>query len=349
MAGKRVVHYLNQFFGGVGGEEKTDLRPTALDGPVGPGRLLHQCLAGEAEVVGTVLGGDVYMAERGEEAAAEAARLIATYDPDVVVAGPAFDAGRYGVACGAVCRAVRRELGRPAVMAMTPSNPAVALYRDVYVLPTGASAADMARAMPALARLGLKLGRGEELGPADEEGYLPRGVRRYLERPKPAYERATDMLLARLHGRPWASEVGVHGYERVPPAAPLGSLHDVTIGLVTSGGLVPKGNPDRLPSGNVRDFFRYSIAGLDALSVGEWECVHGGFLTNVVNTHNPAYVLPLPVLRAKEQAGEIGSLHPYYFATVGNGTAVTNAKRFGQAIARQLKEAGVRAVVLVAT
>jgi glycine reductase len=135
----------------------------------------------------------------------------------------------------------------------------------------------------------------------------------------------------------------------VPPAAPLGTLHDATIGLVTSGGLVPKGNPDRLPSGNVRDFFRYSIAGLDALSVGEWECVHGGFLTNVVNTHNPAYVLPLPVLRAKERAGEIGAIHPYYFATVGNGTAVTNAKRFGQAIARQLKQADVRAVVLVAT
>lgn len=112
---------------------------------------------------------------------------------------------------------------------------------------------------------------------------------------------------------------------------------------------MPKGNPDRLPSGNVRDFFRYSIAGLDTLSVGEWECVHGGFLTNVVNTRNPAYVLPLPVMRAKERAGEVGSIYPYYFATVGNGTAVTNAKRFGQAIARELKEAGVRAVVLVAT
>ncbi|MCI0859784.1 MAG: hypothetical protein J4N81_13720, partial [Chloroflexi bacterium] len=38
----RVVHYLNQFFGGLGGEEKADLPPETRTGAVGPGRLLEQ-------------------------------------------------------------------------------------------------------------------------------------------------------------------------------------------------------------------------------------------------------------------------------------------------------------------
>jgi glycine reductase len=207
----------------------------------------------------------------------------------------------------------------------------------------------MAAVVPRLAGLALKLGRGEELGPAADEGYLPRGVRRYMERERPAYERAAAMLLARLRGEPWTSEVGRQSYEVVPPAPPVADLAGATLGLVTSGGLVPKGNPDRLPSGNVRDFFRYAIAGVDALPPGEWESVHGGFSTQILNTRNPAYVLPLPVLRAKERRGEVGALYSHYFATVGNGTSVTNAKRFGEAIARELKEAGVRAALLVAT
>jgi betaine reductase len=344
----RVVHYLNQFFAGIGGEAEANRPVEVREGPVGPGRALQAALGDAGTVLATIVGGDNYATEHRDEALTTVRQALEGLRPDVVVAGPAFDAGRYGSACGAVC-ALAGEMGIPAVTAMHPDNPAVAVYRRVYTVPTAASAIGMADALPRLARLALKLGRGEELGPAAVEGYLPRGVRRYLERPRPAYERATDMLLARLHGRPWVSEVGVQAYEAVPPAPPLESLRGAKIGLVTSGGLVPKGNPDRLPSGNVRDFFRYSIAGLDTLSVGEWECVHGGFLTNVVNTRNPAYVLPLPVMRAKERAREVGSIYPYYFATVGNGTAVTNAKRFGQAIARELKEAGVRAVVLVAT
>ncbi len=36
----RVVHYLNQFFGGVGGENKADVGPQVRNGPIGPGRAL---------------------------------------------------------------------------------------------------------------------------------------------------------------------------------------------------------------------------------------------------------------------------------------------------------------------
>ena len=61
---------------------------------------------------------------------------------DRVIAGPAFNAGRYGAACGAVCAAVQRELNLPAVTAMYPENPGTDIYKkEVYILPTGGSAA----------------------------------------------------------------------------------------------------------------------------------------------------------------------------------------------------------------
>ena len=33
----RIVHYINQFFAGIGGEEKADFRPESREGAVGPG------------------------------------------------------------------------------------------------------------------------------------------------------------------------------------------------------------------------------------------------------------------------------------------------------------------------
>jgi hypothetical protein len=40
----RIVHYLNKFFGGKGGEETADLAPHRPEGAVGPGKLLVQVM-----------------------------------------------------------------------------------------------------------------------------------------------------------------------------------------------------------------------------------------------------------------------------------------------------------------
>ena len=45
-------------------------------------------------------------------------------------------------------------------------------------------------------------------------------------------------------------------------------------------------------------------------------------------------VLPVDVLRDLEKEGVIGSLHQFYYATVGNGTAVASAKAFAAEIAQ---------------
>src|SRR5256712_10271973 len=105
----RVVCYLNQFFGQLGGEEKAGVGPQVVDGAVGAARAVQQALGDAGTVVATVICGDNYAAEQAERAVAEMVALVAAARPDLVVAGPAFLAGRYGVACGALCAAVRRH------------------------------------------------------------------------------------------------------------------------------------------------------------------------------------------------------------------------------------------------
>ena len=97
----RVVHYLNQFFAGIGSEDKADTPPGRREGPTGPGRLLQQSLGDRAQVVATVYCGDNHVGEKAG-AVEDVVSLIAEAQPDIVIAGPAFSAGRYGLACGAV-------------------------------------------------------------------------------------------------------------------------------------------------------------------------------------------------------------------------------------------------------
>ncbi|HSH61212.1 MAG TPA: glycine/betaine/sarcosine/D-proline family reductase selenoprotein B, partial [Acidimicrobiales bacterium] len=95
----RVVHYLNQFFTGVGGEDAASSPPARADGAVGPGRKLQALLGDDFEVVATVSCGDDYAAGEAE-AVGEILALVKDTRPDVVVIGPAFSSGRYGLACG---------------------------------------------------------------------------------------------------------------------------------------------------------------------------------------------------------------------------------------------------------
>ena len=44
----RVVHYLNQFFAGIGGEEAANIPPRVQQGPVGSGRPLQPTIRSRA-------------------------------------------------------------------------------------------------------------------------------------------------------------------------------------------------------------------------------------------------------------------------------------------------------------
>jgi glycine reductase len=85
--GLRVVHYLNQFFGGIGGGEKADTAPQAVDGPVGPGRAIINALGARGNLEGTVICGDNYYADNEKEALDEVLSLVRAYEPDIFIAG----------------------------------------------------------------------------------------------------------------------------------------------------------------------------------------------------------------------------------------------------------------------
>ena len=107
----KVVHYINQFFAQIGGEEKADFPAQLRKGEVvGPGLALMQAFGDEAEIIATIVCGDSYFNENIESATKQILEWVKEEAPDVFIAGPAFNAGRYGVACGTVADAVQSEL-----------------------------------------------------------------------------------------------------------------------------------------------------------------------------------------------------------------------------------------------
>lgn len=348
METKRIVLYLNQFFGQIGGEEKADTPPQSVDKAVGPGVGLAAMLPKNCTIVGTIICGDGYFNENLEEASTTVKKMLEDFAPHVVIAGPAFNAGRYGMACGTVGK-IAHELGIPAVSGMYPENPGVESYRQyLYILETGNSAASMRTALPAMAKLAGKLANEEPLGSPSEEGYLSRGIRKNVFVEKRGSERAIDMLLQKLKGEEFETEYAIPHFDRVEPAQPIADLSKVTVALVTSGGIVPKGNPDRIEASSASLYGKYSIDGLDQLTADSFETAHGGY-DPVYANEVPDRVVPVDALRALEKEGKIGKLFPYFYSTVGNGTAVANAKNYASEIAHELVNEGVQAVILTST
>jgi betaine reductase len=347
MSTPRVVHYLNQFFAGVGAEAHADVPPARKKGAAGPAIALQQVLGERAQVVATIYCGDNYAVEQ-EGAIDEILALIASEQPDLVVAGPAFAAGRYGLACGEVCARVQAQLGVPVVSGMHPENPGADQYRTkIYIAHTRDNAAGMADAIKTMARLALKLYANEELGAPEEEGCLPTGQRVHFFAEQNAADRAVDMLLRKARGEAFTTEWAVPKYHRVEPAAPIPNLAGVKIAMISSGGMVPRGNPDRLEAAYATKWLKYSIADADSLRPDDWQSIHGGFDTTIVN-QDPNRMVPLDALRALEREGVFGQLHDELYTTTGNTSAIPTMRRFGQEMARELKAADVEGVILTA-
>lgn len=345
----KVVHYINQFFAGIGGEEAAGHGVEVRVGPAGPGLAIQKALGEQGQVVATVVCGDNFFTEQQATALEQVLSAISEAKSDLVICGPAFNAGRYGMACGAIGRAVAERLAVPVVSGMYPENPAVEEYRRfLSIVPTAGSAVGMGQAIPKMVALGLKLCSGRPIGPAEDEGYIPRGFRWNSLAEETGARRAVRMLLRKAQGQPYRTEIPLPSFDRVPPAEPLGDLSAATIAIVTEGGVVPRGNPDKIETHMASHWARYPIAGLRALDSETYDCVHGGFDPSNVR-QDPNRLVPLDVLRELESKGVIGKLYDYLYVTVGNGTPVTRARDFGREIAAELKAAGVQGVVLPAT
>ena len=350
---KRVAHVVNQFFAGIGGEDKADIAAGTLDAPAGPSRGLQRLLEGEAEVAPTIYFGDNHFHENPEEARAALLREIAAAGADIVVLGPAFNAGRYGLACVEIGHMVATELERVCVTAMHEENPAVDAYREyhdpgLFLFPTTETAAGMGKALEDLARFVLGRLRDEPVGAAGDEGYLPRGIRIQEKADRTGADRALDMLFDKLEGRPFATEVPMQTWDRVAPAAAVKQVGKAKIALVTTSGVVPWGNPDGFKTFRNTFWRKYPVAELKTMEPGMWEAVHGGY--NVANMNaNPLYGVPLDALRELQQEGKYEDLYPAYYVIPGNQGSPAAMQRVGQEIAAELKANSVDAALLVST
>lgn len=345
----KVVHYINQFYAGIGGEDKAGIPASLQEGAVGPGLAFKNQFGDQAEIVATIVCGDSYFNENMDAAAAQILDWIKSLNADLLIAGPAFNAGRYGVACGTVCAAATEKLGIASITGMYAENPGVEMFRDkTYIVPTKNNAAGMREAVKKMAPLAIKLARREKIGASCEEGYLPRGERINFFENERGSKRAVEMLMKKLTGQPFETEYPMPSFDRVVPSPALENLSAAAVALVTSGGIVPRGNPDHIEASNASRFGEYSIAGLDTLSTEAWETAHGGY-DPVYANEDPNRILPVDVLRKLEKEGVIGKLHNLFYSTVGNGTAVASARNYAKEIVRRLLDAGVNAVILTST
>ena len=349
MATYKIVHYINQFFAGIGGEEKADIVPEVREGAVGPGTALAKALGEDYEIVATVVCGDNYFGENLDTATDTIVEMVKKYEPDVFVAGPAFNAGRYGVACGTICKAVEERLGVPVLTAEYEENPGVDMFRkDVIIVKTGDSAATIRKAVPVMAALVKKMATGEEILGPDIEGYHERGIRVNYFAEERASERAIQMLTKKMKGEEFHTDLPMPKFDRVDPAAPIKDIKHAKLAVVTSGGVVPTDNPDHIESSNATKYGVYSIEGMDSMSPKDFTTIHGGYDRQFV-MENPNLVVPLDELREMEKDGEFGELVNYFCTTTGTGTATGSAAKFGDEIGKRLVEDHVDGVILVST
>jgi len=358
---KKVVHYVNQFFGKMGQEDKADMEFVVKEGPVGPGLALQKVLEDKAEVVATVICGDNYFAENLDKAAEYGVKLIEPYAPDLFFAGPAFEAGRYGMACGAISKCVQEQLGIPAVTGMFGENPGVDLYRrDVHIYKTERSALKMVENLSAMVSLALKLTStkkesklisGEAIGRPTEDGYFPRGILKNEYTEKTAAERSVEMLLAKLHGTVFQTEAERPQFEDIQPPPPIQKeLGSCEIALISDGGLVPKGNPDGLRSRGNTIWAIYEIEGFlpEQYQSSDYEVAHSGYFPVHV-LENPNRLVPVDVLRDLEKKGVIKKLHPFFYSTSGNATIQERCSEIGEEMAEELIKKGVHGVIQTST
>ena len=345
----KFVHYINQFFANIGGEEKADYQPEVRDGAVGPGLAFNQAFGEEAEIIATVICGDSYFNENVDAATETVLNMIKEKAPDGVICGPAFNAGRYGVACGTVAAAVKEKLGLPVVTGMYKENPGADMYKTkVYICPTKNSAAGMRDAVKKMAPLALKLVKDEKIGSSKEDGYMPNGIRVNFFEDKPGAQRAVEMLVKKLNGKEYETEYPMPSFDRVAPGPAIKDMAHAKIALVTSGGIVPKGNPDHIESSSASKYGQYDIEGVMDLTEETYETAHGGY-DPVYANQDADRVLPVDIVEEFIKEGKIGSLHKYFYTTVGNGTAVANASKFAKEIGQKLVDDHVDAVILTST
>lgn len=348
---KKGILYINQFFAGIGGEDKADQHPYLETKLIGPGIAINNMLK-DAEITHTIVCGDNFISTNKKEALDTIMNMIKDIKFDFFIAGPAFQAGRYGVACGTVAKAVKDRFNVPVFSSMHEENPGVDMFKkELIIFKGGKSAASLRKDAGLITDYINRMFAGEKLGAAEEEHYFGRGIRhQYVngDELEPASERAIKMLLKKLKNEAYVSELPIPKLDRVTPAEPIKDLSKAKIALVTSGGIVPSENPDRIQSASATRWGMYDISNRGRLEPIIYKTIHAGYDPAAADA-DPNVCVPLDALRAYEKEGRIGSIDTHFYTTVGTGTTEAEAERMAKEMLVHLKEHNVDAVILTST
>ena len=196
--------------------------------------------------------------------------------------------------------------------------------------------------------LGLKLRAARPIGAPAAEGYFAARLTHNVVVGATAAQRATAMLLDKLAGRAFASEVPLPVFPPQPGAAAVRDL-----------GHADDRPGDRRRPGAAGQPGRHRGPGRDALRRlqhrgpggprrRQYDISHRGYDTTYVK-QDPHRLVPVDVARELEQEGAIGKLHETVYSTTGVATTLAHSQRMGREIAAKLRAAGVDAVILTST
>ncbi len=239
------------------------------------------------------------------------------------------------------------------ISGMHIENPGVELYqqykdKNFFIVPTSDGALGMGDALEKMLRLTARIVKGKVIGPADREDYIPRGFRLSAMAEKTGVERAVDMLLDKLEGRPFSTEIPIETVEEAPVAPPIADLQNAHLALLSTAGVVAPGNPDGFKTNGNTQWKKYSIEQLNSMTDTPWDVWHGGY--NTVFMHeNPNYGVPLDGVRGTQKEGTVGKLHPYFYSIPGSFGQISVMQKIGKEILKDMNDAGVNGALLVST
>jgi len=218
----------------------------------------------------------------------------------------------------------------------------------VHIIDSANNAAKMRDVLERMVALALKLVRKEAIGLPKDEGYIARRLIRDQFVAQAAGERLVDMVLAKVKGEPFESEMMPTAFAPIPMPPGVKDLRKAKVMLITDGGLVPKGNPDKIEGSAATRWGSYSIKDCADLHGADYEISHGGYDAQFVR-QDPDRLVPLDVMRELEKEGAIGELHDEFLSTSGLANPLSNTRRMGREMAEKAKRLGIDAIILTST
>ena len=317
---------------------------------MGPGLLLEQLLGNDTKVVMTLVCGDNYAVGNQEAMIGSALEKIREAKPDRSAPGPCFQAGGYGMAAGALSSAGQGKHWIPVVTGMAKRIlGSISIGETLYIIDSGNKSAGMRDVLGKMSKLAAKRVSKAEIGLPAEEGYLTRGLIRDQFVEQTAAQRLVDMVLAKVKGEQSESEMVPTAFAPIPMPPGLKDLSKAKVMLITDGGLVPKGNPDKIQGSAATRWGSYRIEGCNDLEAAKGtEISHGGYDPQFVQAR-PGSLVPLDAMRELEREGVIGKLHDEFISTSGLANPLSNTRRMGREMAERVKQLGVDAVILTST